>query len=83
LLKFQILSLFRFPPASNFAISTEVVPPKTRDLIRGLREELRALDLAIATFERLAALREEQEECRKPKPPLRKAARPRRYPAAE
>jgi hypothetical protein len=82
-LKFRILSLSRFHPASNFAISTEVVPPKTRDLLRGLREELRALDLAIATFERLAALREEQEEDRKPKPPLRKAVRPPRYPASQ
>jgi hypothetical protein len=60
-----------------------VVPPKTSDLIRGLRDELRALDLAIATFERLAALREEQEEEPKPKRPLRKVIRPRRFPSAE
>jgi hypothetical protein len=53
---------------------------KTQNLIDDLREQLRALDLAIATFERLASLREEQEPVRQKKPKSKKSARARPSP---
>ena len=49
-----------------------MVPQKTQDLINDLRDQLRSLDLAIATFERLAALREQQEPVRPKKAKLKK-----------
>jgi hypothetical protein len=54
-----------------------VVPLKTQELIDDLRDQLRSLDLAIATFERLAALREQEEPVRPKKPVLRKTRRSR------
>jgi hypothetical protein len=59
-----------------------VVPQKTQTLIQDLREQLRALDLAIATFERLASLREQQEPGRQnqKKPKMKKSARTRPAP---
>jgi hypothetical protein len=54
-----------------------VVPLKTQELIDDLRDQLRSLDLAIATFERLASLREQQEPVRPKKPKLKKASRAR------
>jgi len=57
-----------------------VVPQKTQTLIQDLREQLRALDLAIATFERLASIREQQETSREKKPKVKKTARTRPAP---
>jgi hypothetical protein len=54
-----------------------VVPPNTQELIDELRDQLRALDLAIATFERLAALREQQDPPPPKKQKIRKTARAR------
>jgi hypothetical protein len=73
-------SRLRFHPASVSGISTEVVPPNTQNLINDLRERLRALDLAIATFERLASLREQEEPVRQRKPKPGKTARSRPSP---
>ncbi len=49
--------------------------PDTRSILRNLRDELAALDMAIATFERLAALRGEAID---PEPSPRKPAPKRR-----
>ena len=43
-------------------------------------EQLRALDLAIATFERLASIREQQETSREKKPKMKKTPRTRPAP---
>jgi len=53
------------------------VVPKTQELIDDLRDQLRSLDLAIATFERLAAMREQEEPVRPKKAKIKKMTRSR------
>jgi hypothetical protein len=68
------------PFGADFCYIHGVVPQKTQTLIQDLREQLRALDLAIATFERLASIREQQETSREKKPKMKKTARTRPAP---